>query len=283
MNDNTTFHVGLTQWRPTKNLESNLQIALRMIAETAKQGADLVLLPENGLFLGSNKEMREAALSLDSPAIDALRAASAQAGVVTVVGGFKCRMPEEITNKALVIGTDGSMVGAYDKIHLFDARVGGRSFDASSVEKSGQCPAILEVKGVKVGLTVCYDVRFPELYRRLAVAGAQVMVVPSAFTQVTGEAHWEVLLRARAIESGAYVIASATIRGEDGADAFPTYGHALAVDPWGKVLVDLGETRAGCTVVPIELEKVEEARTSLPVLKGLQPEAVARDPVLLRA
>jgi predicted amidohydrolase len=142
---------------------------------------------------------------------------------------------------------------------------------------------MVEVKGVKVGLTVCYDVRFPELYRRLALAGAQVMVVPSAFTQTTGEAHWEVLLRARAIECGSYVIASATIRGEDGTDAFPTFGHALAVDPWGKVLVDLGEARAGCTVVPIHIEKVDKARSSLPVLRGIQPQAIAREPILLAA
>ncbi|MDO8279996.1 MAG: nitrilase-related carbon-nitrogen hydrolase, partial [Burkholderiaceae bacterium] len=138
-------------------------------------------------------------------------------------------------------------------------------------------------KGVRVGITICYDLRFPELYRRLAVAGAQVMLVPSAFTQITGEAHWEVLLRARAIECGAYVIASATIQGEDGSDAFPTYGHALAIDPWGKVLIDLGETRSGCTVVSLDVDKVEKARTSLPVLKGLQQATVAREPLLLKA
>lgn len=281
MTDSVALRVGLTQWRPTKDLEANLEQALRLIETTAEQGADLVLLPENGLYLGSNQEMRAAALALESPAIDALREATRKAGVVTILGGFKCRQFTSIVNKALVIGADGSIVGGYDKIHLFDARVGGQSFEASSVETAGECPVVLDVKGVKVGLTICYDVRFPELYRRLALAGAQVMIVPAAFTQITGEAHWEVLLRARAIESGAYVIASATIRGDDGTDAFPTYGHALAVDPWGKVLFDLGETRSGCAVVSIELDRVNKARTSIPAFRGLHQAAVARDAVLL--
>jgi predicted amidohydrolase len=283
MSNSPDFHIALTQWRATKDIDSNLKIALRMIAEGAQQGAEMVLLPENGLFLGSNAQMREAALTLDSAPIAALREASAKAGVVTVVGGFKCRMPEAIVNKALVIGSTGEVVGSYDKIHLFDARIAGQSFEASTVEKSGEGPVILDVKGVKVGLTICYDVRFPELYRRLAVAGAQVMVVPSAFTQITGEAHWEVLLRARAIESGAYVIASATIRGPDGTDAFPTYGHALAVDPWGKVLADLGETQAGLAVVTVDMAKVEQARTAIPVLKGLRPQSVDRSPTVINA
>jgi predicted amidohydrolase len=168
-------------------------------------------------------------------------------------------------------------VGGYDKIHLFDARVGGQSFEASSVELAGGQPVILEIQGARIGLTICYDVRFPELYRQLALAGAEVFLVPAAFTRVTGAAHWEVLLRARAIENAAYVVASATIGSPtEGVDAFPTYGHALAVDPWGEVLADLGEQPVSARVLDLDLDTVARTREKIPVLRGVRADAYAR-------
>jgi predicted amidohydrolase len=177
-----------------------------------------------------------------------------------------------IRNTALVIGADGEIAGGYDKIHLFDARIDGRSFEASGVETAGDRPVLLNVAGATLGLTICYDVRFPELYRALALAGAQVLLVPAAFTHRTGEAHWELLLRARAVENSAYVVASATVRGADD-DAFPTYGHALAAGPWGEVLADLGTASAASRVLELDLSETDRRREMLPVLRGVRPDA----------
>jgi predicted amidohydrolase len=275
------LRVGLTQWRPTRDVAANLAVAIRLIGEAGPR-ADLVLLPENGLMLGSNTEMRTAALSLDSPEITELRSAARNASTTVVLGGFKRRDDQgRIFNTALVIGPDGSLAGGYDKIHLFDARVGGQSFEASAVEQAGERPMIVEIGGVRVGLTICYDVRFPELYRRLALAGAEVILVPAAFTQKTGAAHWEVLLRARAIESAAFVVASATVRGDDGTDAFETFGHALVVDPWGEILADLGVGGPASQVLDLALSEVDRVRTALPVLAGVRPQAYAAEPEII--
>jgi predicted amidohydrolase len=275
------LRVGLTQWRPTRDVAANLAVAIRLIGEAGPR-ADLVLLPENGLMLGSNTEMRAVALSLDSPEIDELRSAARSASTTVVLGGFKRRDDQgRIFNTALVIGPDGAIAGGYDKIHLFDARVGEQSFEASSVEQAGAKPMIVEIRGVRVGLTICYDVRFPELYRRLALAGAEVILVPAAFTQKTGAAHWEVLLRARAIESAAFVVASATVRGDDGTDAFETFGHALVVDPWGEILADLGVGGPASQVLDLALSEVDRVRTALPVLAGVRPQAYAAEPEII--
>jgi predicted amidohydrolase len=282
------LRVGLTQWHATRNVVRNLATARQLVADCAAGGADIVLLPENGLMLGTNAEMRAAAFRLEGPEVAELRAAAKTAGVTVVLGGAK-RDPgggDSPRNTAIVIGPDGEIAGGYDKVHLFDARVGGQSFEASSVEQAGSTPTLLQLNapeqdGALVGLTICYDVRFPELYRQLALAGAEVLFVPSAFTQATGRAHWETLLRARAIENAAYVVASATI-GNDPSDAFPTYGHALAVDPWGEVLADLGDEPLAHRVVELNLDKVASTRERLPVLRGVRPDAYETDPITLR-
>jgi len=282
-----TLRVGLTQWHATRDLQANLALAVKAVRETAAAGADLVLLPENGLMLGTNVEMRDAALPADAPELTALREAAREAGAAVVLGGFKRRREDgAIRNTALVIGPDGRDAGGYDKIHLFDARIDGRSFEASGVELPGERPALIRVAGTLVGLTICYDVRFPELYRNLALAGAEVLLVPAAFTHRTGQAHWEVLLRARAVENSAYVVASATVRGAEtgtgrDADAFPTYGHALAVGPWGEVLADLGEAAAAWRVVELDLDAVARAREALPVLRGVRPTATGAAPRMI--
>ncbi|MGV9861062.1 nitrilase-related carbon-nitrogen hydrolase [Rhodococcus koreensis] len=278
-NARRVLRVGLTQWRATRDIAANLEAAEWVIAESASGGADLVLLPENGLMLGTNTEMRAAALRPDGPELSRLGAAAKAAGVPVILGGTKLiRENGAVTNTAVVFGPDGALIGGYDKIHLFDARVGGQSFEASAVESAGTDPVLLEVSGTVVGLTICYDVRFPELYRRLALAGAEVLLVPAAFIQETGRAHWEVLLRARAIENGAFVVASATIVGEDGSDAFATYGHATAVAPWGEVLADLRETPLGAQVVKLDLEQVASARSRLPVLAGVRDDVYRTRP-----
>jgi deaminated glutathione amidase len=276
------LRAGLTQWHATRDVARNLAIACQMIGDCAAAGADFVLLPENGLMLGTNAEMRAAAIRLEGREAGELRAAAKAAGVPVILGGAK-RVAGDgspARNTAIVIGADGELAGGYDKIHLFDARVGGQSFEASSVERAGDQPTMLRLGDALIGLTICYDVRFPELYRQLALAGAQVLLVPSAFTRVTGQAHWETLLRARAIENAAYVVASATV-GNDPSDAFPTYGHALVVDPWGEILADLGDDELACAVVDLKLDTVTSTRERLPVLRGVRPAAYATPPVTL--
>jgi predicted amidohydrolase len=151
------------------------------------------------------------------------------------------------------------------------------------VEKPGTEPVLLNLDGTLIGLTICYDLRFPELHRALAGAGAQILLVPSAFTQTTGEAHWETLLRARAIENGCFVIAPATIRSPlgTGHDGFETYGHAMIVSPWGDVLAELGVETPAVQVLELDLGEVDRARASLPVLQGRKPAAYEAEPRMI--
>lgn len=264
------LRVGLTQWHATADPDTNLATALHLIDEAARGGATLVVLPENGLMLGTNVQMRESAFDVDSVPVKALCEAAQQHSIVIVLGGMKNRTDDGVYNSALVIDRHGRVAGRYDKLHLFDANIGGQSFEASAVERPGSGPVLLDIDGVRIGMTICYDVRFPELYRELAAAGAEVLLVPAAFVRSTGEAHWHVLLRARAIENGAYVVAPATVHSPtlEYVDAFETYGHALVVSPWGEVLADLDEAPAAVTVVDLDLAAVAAARAKLTVLAG---------------
>lgn len=274
------FRIGLTQFRATRDRKANLVIASGLVRQCA--GADLIVLPENGLHLGGNVEMREAALELDSAPLRHLAGLARETATPVLLGGFK-RLCEDgaIRNSAVLYDAQGNLVATYDKIHLFDARIAGQSFEASSVERAGSRPLIVDLGGVRIGVTICYDIRFPDLYRRLALAGAEVMLVPAAFTQTTGAAHWHTLLRARAIENASFVVASATVRGQDGGDAFETYGHALAVDPWGEVLADLGTDSPVSRVIDLDLDRIETVRGKLPVLNHVRPDAYAADPIVI--
>jgi predicted amidohydrolase len=276
------LRVGLTQWSASAEVSANLDVALALIAQAGDAHADVVLLPENGLCLGTNSEMRSNALSLDSPEIGLLADAATSSGAVVILGGMKRLVAgsPKVRNSAVVLAPGEGVVGMYDKIHLFDAKVGGQTFAASSVEEAGERPVIVDVNGTRLGLTICYDVRFPELHRRLAAEGAEVLLVPAAFTHVTGLAHWEVLLRARAIENLAFVVASATVRG--GSDSFETWGHAMVVSPWGEVLTDLGDRSPAVEVVQLDLSEVDAARTRLPALNGRRPDAYGSDIDLIK-
>lgn len=272
-----TLRVGLTQWHPTLDLYANTELALEAIRRCAKEQPDLILLPENGLCLGSGAQMRERALTLDAAPIRAIATAARNAHAAVVLGGFK-RLTEngEVYNSALVIGPDGEDAGIYDKIHLFNARVDGRTFNASAVEQAGARPLIAEIAGVRVGVTICFDVRFPDLARHLALAGAEVLLVPAAFTETTGRAHWETLLRARAIENSVYVVASATISGED--EPMATYGHAMVVEPFGGVLADLQREEFACAIVELDLTARRRIRDQIPVLDATRPDATSAPP-----
>lgn len=275
----TRFRIGLTQWHVTRDREQNLDQACSLIRACGKERADLVLLPENALFLGSNTEMRDASLSLDAPAFAGIAELAREIGTPVLIGGVKRRDEAgTIWNSAVLCDQKGRVTSIYDKIHLFDATIGGQRFQASQVESAGVTPVIVDHAGAALGITICYDVRFPELYRKLAFAGAEILLVPAAFTRTTGAAHWEVLLRARAIENSSFVVASATVSGHDGAaDSFETYGHAMVIDPWGRVLADLGEQSPASTVVELDLSLVADVRAKLPSLNHARPAAYAAD------
>jgi predicted amidohydrolase len=272
------MRITLTQLPSSRDRDRNLDAAVEVIEAAGAAGTDLILLPENCLFCGTNAEMRAAALSLESPEIKRLRDLARRWRTAIILGGFKRRSVDgTIHNTALVIDQEGALPGHYDKLHLFNAAVGGVVYQASSVETPGEGPVIVSLDGVRLGLTICYDVRFPELYRHLALGGAQVLLVPSAFTRATGEAHWEVLLRARAIENGAFVVASATIGGDLAAPPDPTHthGHALCVDPWGHILADLGEAPVAWRTVKLDLDEVAAVRKRLPVLEHVTPKSMS--------
>lgn len=274
------FRIGLTQMSPTRDRDANLAVACDLAR--ACVGADMVLLPENCLHLGSNAEMREMAMAIDDAPLAALAEVARETGTPVLLGGFKRKLDRGgIRNSAVLWGADGEVAAIYDKIHLFDARIAGQSFEASSVEQAGERPLLLDLAGARIGVTICYDLRFPDLYRRLALAGAEILLVPAAFTQTTGAAHWHTLLRARAIENEAYVVASATIRKGDGSDAFETYGHALIVDPWGEVLIDLGTAQCDARIVTLDLARVTATRDKLPVLSHIRSDAYAAEPVVV--
>lgn len=284
MPDAQYFRIGISQWRATRDRAANLDIACDLVRRCGADGADLVLLPENGLHLGTNVEMREAALRTGSAELQQLADVARETKTPVLLGGFKHLGADGvIRNSAVLYDGEGALVAQYDKIHLFDARINGQSFEASSVEQGGTRPLIVKIAGVKIGVTICYDVRFPELYRQLALAGAEIILVPAAFTQTTGEAHWEALLRARAIENECFIVSSTTVRGDDGTDAFETYGHGLVVEPWGKVIVDLGIASPTCQVVELDLGLVASARDKLPVLHHVRPDAYGTPAVVTLA
>jgi predicted amidohydrolase len=252
---------------------ANLEKAERLVAEAAATGADVVALPEKWNAIGDTGVLHTAAESLeDGESVEAMRAWARQHGV-TLVGGSITERREgraKLSNTCLVFDPDGELVATYRKIHLFDVEVGGHTYRESEAEEPGEEAVVVEVEGWPVGLTVCYDVRFPELYRILALEGALLATVPAHFTMHTGKDHWHLLLRARAVENGFYVAAPAQV-GVTGTGR-PSYGRSLIVDPWGTILAQAPDEE---TVIGAELDRarVEEVRRQLPSLANRQPGA----------
>jgi predicted amidohydrolase len=207
----------------------------------------------------------------DDPTLAALRDKAARAGIWLLIGSLALKTdgPDgRFANRSFLIGPDGGAVAHYDKIHMFDVTVSeSESYRESAGYRPGDTLSVINTPLGRIGLTICYDLRFPALYRSLGAAGAQIITVPSAFSPVTGDAHWETLLRARAIETGAFILAPAQT-GQHAASqgkARETYGHSLVVDPWGRILAD-GGTGCGVIVVDLDLEQVAQARGSIPAM-----------------
>ena len=252
---------------------ANLETAERLVAQAAATGADVVVLPEKWNGIGDAACYHESAEPLDGGDSVTAMASWARTHGITLVGGSIVELREgreKRSNTSVVFDSDGQIVATYRKIHLFDVEVGGVVYRESESEEPGEEAVVVEVEDWKLGLSVCYDVRFPELYRILALEGAQLVTIPAHFTTPTGKDHWHVLLRARAIENQLYVAAAAQV-GET-LPGKPAYGRSLIVDPWGLVLAQAPDEE---TVISAELElaHLRDIRTKLPSLANRQANA----------
>lgn len=244
----------------------NLIRAADLVAAAAKAGAELVVLPENFGFMATDGDKRANAEAFPGPGPTArFLADSAKAHGVFLIGGGspeKSEDPARPYNTSVLYSPEGEMVAKYRKVHLFDVDVpNGKSYRESEATSAGSDPVITEVKGIKVGLSVCYDVRFPELYRLLAARGARILTVPAAFTLQTGKDHWHVLVRARAIENQCFVLAAAQCGTHPQGRA--TYGKSMIVDPWGDVLAQAGEG-TGFALARLDFAYQDRVRAAIP-------------------
>ena len=267
------MRVALVQLTVTDDPVANLAATLGFVRQAQTQGAQFILTPEctNGLW--SNRAAQKAQLRReeDDPTLAALRDEAAKLGIWLLIGSLALLTGDadgRFANRSFLISPDGAVGARYDKIHMFDVNVSETEvYRESAAFRPGTASVIAQTPFAPVGMSVCYDVRFATLYRRLAQGGAQILTVPAAFNHITGAAHWETLLRARAIENGAFVLAPAQtgFHAEANGKGRRTYGHSLAIGPWGEVLAD-GGTEPGVTLVDLDLSQGTEARRRVPAL-----------------
>jgi len=269
------MRAGLVQLTVTDDPKANLTVTQGLIAQAVQGGAKLVLTPECTNILSSSRDHQRAVLHVEAadPTLTALREQAARAGIWLLIGSLALRTEDadgRFANRSFLIAPDGAIAARYDKIHMFDVNVSETEvYRESSAYRPGDTAVVVTTPVGKIGLTVCYDVRFAHLYRRLAHTGAQILTVPAAFNHITGAAHWEVLLRARAIETGCFVLAPAQTGFHSepltGGKGRRTHGHSLAISPWGDILAD-GGSEPGVTFVDIDLSEVAKARARIPAL-----------------
>ncbi len=271
------MRVAAVQLNSAADPAANLIVADRLTRAAAADGASLIVLPEKWTAIGSDEELRAAAETLEGPAIDWARATARELGVDLVAGSILERVPgrEKLANTSVHVDPQGEVRAVYRKLHMFDVEVGGRSYRESELEEPGEEIVLSETAdGVELGLSICYDLRFPELYRILAVRGARVIVLPAAFTLATTRDHWETLVRARAIENQAFVVAANQVGPHPGGQR--SGGRSMIVDPWGLVLAQAPD-HACHIVAELDLERQREIRAELPALANRRP-AVYRWP-----
>ncbi len=260
------------QLNATDDGPRNLDTARRLVDAAIADGATLILLPEKWTVLGSPEQLRAGAQMLDGEAIAWARETAAAHGVDIVAGSFSERVEgsDKLRNTSVHVGSDGEIRAVYRKIHLFDVEVDGTRYRESDNEEAGdELIVSAAADGTELGLSVCYDLRFPELYRELAVAGARVLLVPSAFTLATTRDHWEVLLRARAIENQCFVVAANQI-GRDGAGN-RTGGRSMIIDPWGLVLAAAPDEQTQISA-SLDLDGLQRIRGRIPSLASRRPD-----------
>jgi deaminated glutathione amidase len=267
------MRVGAVQLNSTEDTDRNLETADRLVREAASLGAELVVLPEKWSVLGTDDQMAAGAEPLDGRCISWARATARELGIDLVAGSIVERVDGRVkgANTSVHVGADGEVLAVYRKLHMFDVEIEGAVYAESKTEEPGDEAVLSQLpRGVGLGLTVCYDVRFPELYRILAVRGAQVITVPAAFTLPTTRDHWEVLLRARAIENQCFVIAPNQIGAHPPGNR--SGGRSMIVDPWGLVLARAPDLETAI-VAELDFEELDRVRNRIPALRHRRPEA----------
>jgi predicted amidohydrolase len=266
------LRVGLVQMRSGLEPAANRAQALPFLREAAAKGARIVATPECTPRLDRDRDRMLAAIlpEKDDPDIRAWAAIAAELGVWLLLGSTTVQAPDgRGFNRSLLFSPEGKIAARYDKIHLFDVQLGsaGETYrESATFAPGGKAVLTVGPADAKIGLTICYDMRFPPLYRALANSGAEMIFVPAAFTRPTGAAHWETLLRARAIETGAYVLAPA--QGGKHEDGRGTWGHSVVIDPWGKVIAELDHDEPALLMADLDLDLVGEARAKIPAWRG---------------
>ena len=253
------------QLNSTADVDRNIESAERLVRAAAGAGAELIVLPEKWSLLAAGEVMAELAEPLEGRVIESARSWARELEVHLLAGSVPERVPgrELLSNTSVMIDPDGRIAAVYRKIHMFDVDVGGVSYRESEFEQAGEEIVLARAGEIEVGLTVCYDLRFPELFRILALSGAQAITVPSAFTATTGRDHWEVLLRARAIENQLYVIAANQFG--EAPPHYESWGHSMLIDPWGRVL-DVVEAGEGHAIGELALGELDDVRERVPSL-----------------
>jgi deaminated glutathione amidase len=263
-----TFKAAMIQMRSGLKPAANIDDALRLISEAKSAGAEYVLTPEMTNILAAKREQLFGAIVAEEadPSLATLRELARRLGIYIHVGSLAVRLsPERAANRSFLLDPKGNIAARYDKIHMFDVDLAnGESYRESRNYRPGEQAVLADLPWGRLGLTICYDLRFPALYRALAEAGATMLAIPSAFTKQTGEAHWHVLVRSRAIENGCFVFAAAQGgKHENGRD---TYGHSLIVDPWGRIIAE-GGTDPGVVMAEIDPAEIAKARARIPSLQ----------------
>jgi predicted amidohydrolase len=262
-----TLKVACVQLTPDGDRTAGCEAAIAGIRRAAANGAQLVALPEYATQLHSSGRVMRIGAGVESSdeVLAAFRATAQERNVWVLVGSLTMHAAvDKIRNRSYLISNRGAVVATYDKLHMFDATLpGGRTIRESAVYEAGSRAVLVESGWGRLGLTICYDLRFPQLYRALAQKGARIIFVPSAFTRATGEMHWHALLRARAIENGCYIVAPATCGTSP--ESHPTFGHSMVVDPFGSVVMEAGDD-PGVFFAELDLDKVDLARSRIPSL-----------------
>ncbi|QEE37649.1 MULTISPECIES: carbon-nitrogen hydrolase family protein [unclassified Methylobacterium] len=271
------FTAACVQMRSGRDPGANRDAAVAGVREAADRGAHYVQTPEMTSLVERSRERLFAHVTEaeQDPTLAGLRQTARDTGVMVHIGSLAVRSGDKIANRAFLIGADGEILGSYDKLHLFDVDLpSGERWRESATYTGGACAVVAATPWATLGLTICYDIRFPALYRALAEAGAEVLTAPACFTRQTGEAHWHILQRARAIESGAFMISAA--QGGIHEDGRETFGHSMIVDPWGRVLADAGGSEPGVILAEIDLAQVADARARIPALQHTRAFTIER-------
>lgn len=250
------------------DIETNLEDASTLIREAAEKGATFIATPENTdrIFMDAARKIETCPRVGEHPGVEHFSNLAKELGVTLLIGSMALKLSDtKLANRSHFFAPDGRLVTTYDKIHMFDVQLSDKeAYKESETFEGGKRSVLIETPQANIGLSICYDLRFPHLYRNLAKMGADILCVPSAFTVPTGKAHWHTLLRARAIETGCFVMAPAQV-GEHHSGRL-TYGHSLIIAPWGEIIAEAVEDRAGIITAELDLELVEKARKAVPSL-----------------